>query len=32
MAWGGEDWRFLYVTTYNSVYRTRMKIPGVAVW
>jgi gluconolactonase len=31
MAWGGDDWRFLYVTTYNSVYRTRLKIPGVAV-
>ncbi len=32
MAWGGDDWRFLYVTTYHSVYRTRTKIPGVAVW
>lgn len=32
MAWGGDDWRFLYVTTYNSVYRTRAKIPGVPVW
>jgi len=31
MAWGGDDWRFLYVTTYNFVYRTRLKIPGVAV-
>ncbi len=32
MAWGGDDWRFLFVTTFNSVYRTQMKIPGVAVW
>jgi len=31
MGWGGDDWRFLYVTTIDSVYRTRMKIPGVAV-
>jgi gluconolactonase len=32
MAWGDDDWRSLYVTTFNSVYRTRIKIPGVAVW
>ena len=32
MAWGDADWRSLYVTTFNSVYRTRVKIPGVAVW
>jgi gluconolactonase len=32
MAWGDDDWRSLYVTTFNSVYRTRVKIPGVAVW
>ncbi len=32
LAWGDEDWRSLYVTTYHSVYRTRVKIPGVAVW
>ena len=32
MAWGDDDWRSLYITTYQSVYRTRVKIPGVAVW
>jgi len=32
MAWGDDDWKSLYVTTYDSVYRTRVKIPGVAVW
>ena len=32
MAWGDADWKSLYITTYNSVYRTRVKIPGVAVW
>ncbi|MBI4194121.1 MAG: SMP-30/gluconolactonase/LRE family protein [Betaproteobacteria bacterium] len=32
MAWGDDDGCSLYVTTYNSVYRTRAKIPGVAVW
>jgi gluconolactonase len=32
MAWGDDDWCSLYVTTFNSVYRTRVKIPGVAVW
>jgi len=32
MAWGDADWRSLYITTFNSVYRTRVKIPGVAVW
>jgi gluconolactonase len=31
LAWGEEDWRSLYVTTYDSVYRTRLQIPGVAV-
>ena len=32
MAWGDDDWCSLFVTTYNSVYRTRVKVPGVAVW
>lgn len=32
MAWGDDDWRALYVTTYSSVYRTRVKLPGVATW
>ncbi len=32
MAWGDDDWRSLYVTTFNSVYRTRVKVPGIAVW
>jgi gluconolactonase len=32
IAWGDDDWRSLYVTTCDSVYRTRVKIPGVATW
>ena len=32
MAWGDADWRSLYVTTYASVFRTRVNVPGVAVW
>jgi gluconolactonase len=32
MAWGDDDWRSLYVTTVNAVYRTRVNIPGVPVW
>ena len=32
MAWGDEDWKSLYITTYSSVYKVRLKIPGVAVW
>ncbi len=32
MAWGDEDWKSLYITTYHSVLRTRVKVPGVAVW
>jgi gluconolactonase len=32
MAWGDDDRCSLYVTTFDSVYRTRVKIPGVAVW
>jgi len=32
LAFGGDDWRTLYVTSFTSVFRTRVKIPGVAVW
>jgi len=32
MAFGDDDWKTLYVTTFTSVYRTRLKVPGVAVW
>jgi gluconolactonase len=32
MAWGDDDWRSLYITTIGAVYRTRVKIPGIAVW
>lgn len=31
MAWGDADWRSLYVTTYSSVYRIRLGIPGIPV-
>lgn len=32
MGWGDGDWRSLYITTHDSVYRMRVKIPGVATW
>jgi gluconolactonase len=32
LAWGGEDWQTLYITTYHSLFRTRVEVPGVAVW
>ena len=32
IAWGDDDWCSLYMTTYHSVYRTRLSIPGVPVW
>jgi gluconolactonase len=32
IAWGDADWRSLYITTYHSVFRTRVNVPGVAVW
>ena len=32
LAWGDDDWRSLYFTTYHGAYRTRLNIPGVAVW
>jgi len=32
MAWGDADWRSLYITTYTSVFRTRVNVPGVPVW
>jgi len=32
LAWGGDDWRTLYVTTYHGVLRTRLNIPGFPVW
>ena len=31
LAWGDEDWRSLYITTRNAVFRTRLKIPGIPV-
>ena len=31
LAWGGDDWRTLYVTAVSSVYRLRMKVAGQAV-
>ena len=31
-AWGDDDWRSLYYTTYHGVHRTRLNIPGVPVW
>ena len=32
LAWGGDDWRTLFITTFHDVVRTRLQIPGVPVW
>jgi gluconolactonase len=31
MAWGDADWRSLYVTTFDSVYRLKLNVPGIPV-
>ena len=31
IAWGDDDWRSLFITTYHGVVRTRLNIPGVPV-
>jgi gluconolactonase len=28
-AWGGDDWRILYITANTSVYAIRVRIPGI---
>jgi gluconolactonase len=30
-AWGGDDWRSLYITAVTSVYKIRVSIPGIRV-
>lgn len=32
LAWGGEDWRTLFVTATSSVYRLPMKVAGQPSW
>ena len=29
LGWGDEDYKTLYITASNSLYRIRLKIPGV---
>lgn len=31
IAWGGEDWRSFFITTFHMVLRTQLQIPGVPV-
>ena len=31
LAWGGPDWRTLYLTASTSLYRMQMRVPGVPV-
>ena len=31
IAWGGDDWRTLYITTFETLARIELKIPGVPV-
>ena len=30
-AWGGDDWRTLFITTIDALFRIQLKIPGMAV-
>ena len=32
MAWGDEDWKSLYITTFNNIYRTRLNVAGIETW
>jgi gluconolactonase len=32
LAWGGDDWRTMFVTASTSVYRLPMKVPGQPVF
>ncbi|MBD2103123.1 SMP-30/gluconolactonase/LRE family protein [Leptolyngbya sp. FACHB-261] len=32
VAWGDSDYKTLYITTYSSLYRIRLNIPGLPVW
>ena len=31
VAWGGEDWKTLFITTFKALYRIQLKIAGIAV-
>ena len=31
MAWGGDDWKTLFITTFETVARIQLKIPGLPV-
>lgn len=32
VAWGGDDWQTLFITTSSSLLSIRLNIPGVPVW
>ncbi|MGB6105753.1 MAG: SMP-30/gluconolactonase/LRE family protein [Pusillimonas sp.] len=32
LGFGETDWRSLFITTYSSVFRVRVGVPGIAVW
>ncbi len=31
MAWGGDDWKTLFITTFETLARVQLKIPGLPV-
>jgi sugar lactone lactonase YvrE len=31
LAWGGDDWRTLFITASTSLYRIRLSVPGIPV-
>ena len=31
LAWGGDDWRTLFITTFETLVRIQLKIPGLPV-
>jgi gluconolactonase len=32
LCFGDDDWKGLYVTTYDSVFKVRLGVAGIAVW
>ena len=31
VGWGGEDWKTLFITTFDALYRIQLNIPGIPV-
>ena len=31
LAWGGDDWKTMFITTRNTLHSVQMNIPGIPV-